>query len=187
MKNILTLVCFVFFGMALQAQSGQSVFLSKIEVNWLDEEIGDLHSAYQKVKVAVKQKDNIGVAEQKTEVIKSVTSIVSNTRIYHDKMMMDINRENTRHAQVSDNPDDYYLNKRRENPKTQELVLNQNQLDKFNANVEAMETIKANLKATSYAMHASSQYTQKNLEQIESFITLAKNNNRIIQNNLVTE
>ena len=187
MKNLMILFFMVFFSAISFAQETTSVFLTKMEVAWLDKEIVDLQKTYQLIDKAVKQEDAIEVSRNKTEIIKSVTKLSSNSKIFCNKMDLDLNRDDVSKNRMTDTPSNYYVEKRRKDPRSQELKLNMNQYEKFKSNCDKMAAIKAELKNSSFALHPSQDKTENNLDLISKFIVIAKNNNKIIQNNLSAE
>ncbi|MBT8189298.1 MAG: hypothetical protein HKN67_13445 [Saprospiraceae bacterium] len=187
MKNLMVLMFMFLFSMISYAQEATSVFLSKMEVEWLDKEIVELQNIYELINNAVKEDDAILISRNKTDIIKSVTNLSSNSRIFCNKMDLDLNRDDVSKNRLSDTPSNYYVEKRRKDPRSQELKLNMNHYNKFKSNCDLMAAIKNDLKASSFALQPNHEKTTGNLELISSFIVLAKNNNKIIQNNLTSE
>lgn len=187
MKNLMVLFFMFFLCATSIAQEATSVFLTKMEVEWLNKEVVELQKSYQVVNNAVQQEDGIEVSRNKTEIIKSVTKLSSNSRIFCNKMDLDLNRDDVSKNRMSDTPSNYYVESRRKDPKSQELKLNMKQYEKFKSNCERMAAIKSELKSSSFALHPQQEKTTDNLDLISKFIVLAKNNNKIIQNNLISE
>lgn len=184
MKNLLTLALLFAISTAVIGQEAKSTFLTKMEVKWMNAEVNDLQQSYDIINNAVQQKDGVEVSENKTDIIKSVTTLTSNSRIFYNKMIMDIDKQEIAKSRVSDTPPDYYYNKRKNDPKSQEIKISQTTLESFKTTLESMEKIKKNLKETQFALHPQQEMTQKNLESIERFIKLANKNNQIIQSSI---
>ncbi len=186
MKNFLTLIMMICFVSFLNAQEEKTTFLTKMEVKWMDAEIGELQSTYQIIKRAVAQKDGVEVSRNKTEIIKSVTTLTSNSKIFYTKITMDIDKDEIAKSRMTDTPDDYYVNKRKNDPRSQELSISEEKVAEFKKALDTMDKIKNELKASQFALHPQQQQTHENLKSIAKFIKLANANNQIIQNSVRT-
>jgi hypothetical protein len=182
MKNILTLILLIGFSLALSAQNTKKAFLTKIEVDWMDKEVKELGKYYEIIADALEKKDGIEVSRNKTEIIKSVTTLSSNSQQFYNKIILDASREDARREVASDNPPNYYYNKRKSNPKNQELEISNQDLNRFESNYLKMQDLKKTLKQSSFALHPQQEESQANLKLVAEFLVIAKENNKIIQN-----
>lgn len=182
MKKLLFAALFLSLTSLMFGQTEKGNFLTKMEVEWMNTEIQELEKYYNIIAKALEEKDGIEVSRNKTEIIKSVTTLASNSQHFYNKLMLDGERADSRRQAVSDNPPNYYYNKRKNNPKNQELLLSAEDMQTFEANFKEMQRIKDYLKSSSFALHPQQAEAQDNLYKVSDFLEIARKNNQIIQN-----
>ena len=184
MKNLIFLFFMITSVSFINAQEVKSAFLTKMEVNWMNTEISDLQQTYTVIEKALAEKDGIDVGRNKTEIIKSITSLSSNSNIFYTKIMLWIDNEERANQRISDGPSTYNYDNRKKDGKSQEIVISQSDLQKFKSNLDALIKIKETLKATKYALHPQQENALANLKLVAEFLEIARLNNTIIQNSL---
>jgi len=183
MRSILT-VLFAFCTLTLiNAQSIQSTFLSDSEIEWLNKEISDLDATYAKMKSAMSSGDNNLIAANKTAIMKSVNRLATNCKSTHDKIDYSFSIKSRQRRDTPDTPN-YHYNKQKQNPKFEEIRINDKQLSRLKENSDKIIELRNAIKNTKYSFEGKTEKAEQNIIFVAEILSHAKKINTIINASL---
>jgi hypothetical protein len=184
MRHLLSILFVGFFALSLSAQSAKTAFITDAEVEWLGKEISNLEVCLAKMQTAYDNFDNKAIAANKTDMIKCINRLSSNSKIMYDKIDLEVNPIKSRTRDL-DTPPNYYIEKKRKVEELQELTITSKSLATLNENSIAIKERKEKIKNNKYYFHPQYAQSNANLTMVKEMLDYAKNSNNIIQNSKV--
>ncbi|NBU51951.1 MAG: hypothetical protein EBS24_04905 [Chitinophagia bacterium] len=185
MKYFLGLICLLGLSLSSEAQSVKTVFITDVEIAWLDNEIVSFDESIKKMQEAVEAKDRYMIAANKTAIIKAINRLSTNCNTTVGKIDTEINPPEKSAVRDLDTPPDYYYNKKKNTEALQELKLTDSNIAALRVNAAKLKVLKDKLSDNEYFFHPKYPVAAQNMTMVKDMLSIAKTSNSIIQRSVV--
>lgn len=180
MRSILTILFSLCFFAFINAQTITPAFITDSEIEWLENELVTLNTAYLNMKDAIKSGDNTEIAANKRALMKSVNRVATNCKTTVGKIEWALDPETQKRRETPDTPN-YRYNKQKQNDKLEEVRVSNENLAVLKANTDKMVELRDAMKSTRYSFGNNTEKSKQNIAYVNDILTLAKNTNSIIK------